>query len=146
MLLGFSLIEILLGFFLFLLGFTTLFGLFVGTGLPFVAKARDQAIAVSLGERFLNIAKAELLLAPEPPVGETDLTPELASSETLRRSLESTGTMRSVEVRRVISRCLPSTRLFRATVTVRWSDQPGPGKGRMDAVSLSTMVCIPEAR
>lgn len=136
--------EILFGLFMLVFGLISLQDSFFGAGLRYVTKARDQAIAVNLCERFLNIAAAEFKLGGEMKYGETDLAPELARSDTLRRSLELAGNMHILSIRRFVTPCFPADRLFHITVEMQWSDKPEGGK--VEKYSLSTMACIQEKK
>ncbi len=135
---GFTLAEVVLGILILSLGIVSFMEAFSSSGFNYVKRARDYAIAVTLCERFLNIGKVELLLSETPVVGEADLKPEIERSETLRQSLESAENIFDLELRRVVSPCPPSSRLYRVTVTMRWAERHGGV--RLETVSLGTLV------
>lgn len=141
---GFSLVELVIGILLLAMGITSLFKLFFGTGFQYVVKARDYAIAENLCERFLNIAKAEIIFSTLPPIGDIDLVPEIEKSETLQKSMSCSGNMYDLKARRIVSPCSPSNNLFRATVILSWISKPNDRT--REAISLSTMVLVRERK
>ncbi|NLI79816.1 MAG: hypothetical protein GX442_25650 [Candidatus Riflebacteria bacterium] len=142
---GFSLVEGMVAILILAFVLVALSQLFFGTGLPFIERARDYAIAVNICERFLNAAKAKIMTLPadqrQAMVGrDPDVTAELQNSASMQESLRSAENIRRYRVEEIVEAL--SYRAFKVTVRMTW-DREADGPLRQKVV-LTTLVNAPE--